>query len=115
MTISLEQTSLSLLNGPSLLIRLNGRLDSKTAPRLEEAFAGVPKFAELTLELSELDYISSAGLRVLLIMHKGARGLGARMKLRGVGEAVMEVLEAAGFTEYLDVKRFKAAPRRGAG
>lgn len=90
-------------NGAELLVMLEGRLDTNTAPELEavlkNALDGV---TALTLDFSQLSYISSAGLRVLLSTQKRMRKQG-EMKLVHVGETVMEVFEVTGFTDILTI------------
>ena len=84
-------------DGKDLSIALDGRLDTLTAPELDEflgkSFDGV---GSLTVDCERLSYISSAGLRVLLSAHKKMRG---EMKLINVNELVMEVLEMTGFAD----------------
>lgn len=83
---------------------LEGRLDTTTAPELENALKGALESAnELTLDFSKLDYISSAGLRVLLSAHKAMSGKGG-MKLIHVNEIVSEVLEITGFADILTIE-----------
>ena len=80
-----------------LIVAIDGRLDTITAPELEgfllENQEGV---TSLTFDCEKLVYISSAGLRVLLSAHKRMKGA---MKLTGVSELVMEVLEMTGFAD----------------
>jgi len=91
------------LNGTELTVALEGRLDTTTAPQLEselkESMDGV---TELTLDLQKLEYISSAGLRVLLSAQKTMNKQG-EMKVTGVGETVMEVFEVTGFSDILNI------------
>ena len=91
-------------NASSLEIALEGRLDTTTAPELEramkESLAGV---SELTLDFEKLEYISSAGLRVLLSAQKKMSRQGG-MKLVHVGEIIMEVFEVTGFTDILTIE-----------
>lgn len=86
----------------AMRIKLSGRLDSVTAPKLDEflneKLSGV---SSLVFDLSELEYISSAGLRVLLSAQKRMMN---SMKLTGVGAAVMEVLEMTGFADILVIE-----------
>ena len=93
----------SIDNG-SAVFALTGRLDTVTAPELEralqESLAGVN---ELTLDFEGLDYISSAGLRVLLSTQKLMSKQGA-MKLRNVGETIMEIFEVTGFSDILTIE-----------
>lgn len=84
-------------NNGDLMIALDGRLDTTTAPELErflnENYKGV---TSLTFNCEKLVYVSSAGLRVLLTAHKKVKGA---MKLTDVSELVMEVLEMTGFAD----------------
>ena len=90
-------------NGKALFA-LGGRLDTTTAPELEKALrdslAGV---SELTLDFAELEYISSAGLRVLLATKKALKNQG-RMKIRNANETVMEIFEVTGFSDILTIE-----------
>ena len=81
----------------AVTVSLEGRLDTVTAPELESALGGYYEGAEsLVFDCEKLVYVSSAGLRVLLGAHKRMKGA---MKLTGVGELVMEVLEMTGFAD----------------
>ena len=84
-------------NNGEMTVAIDGRLDTVTAPELEsflgEHYMGVDS---LIFDCKELDYISSAGLRVLLTAHKKMKGA---MKLTGVNELVMEVFEMTGFAD----------------
>ena len=92
------------LNGTELKIALEGRLDTMTAPELEAELSQDLKNAEsLTMDFSKLDYISSAGLRVLLSAHKIMSGKGG-MKLTHVNEIVSEVFEVTGFADILTIE-----------
>ena len=86
-------------NNGDLVVALDGRLDTITAPELD-SFLGThyEGATSLTFDLEKLAYISSAGLRVLLTAHKRMRGA---MKLTNVSELVMEVLEMTGFADIL--------------
>ena len=91
-------------NDSSLTLAVEGRLDTITAPDLEavlkEELDGVE---ELTFDFSALDYISSAGLRVLLSAQKRMNAQGS-MKVTGVSEIIMEIFEVTGFTEILTIE-----------
>ena len=90
-------------NGSALFL-LEGRLDTNSAAGLEkELKENLTGLSELTLDLEKLDYISSAGLRLLLSARKIMDGQGP-MKLIHVGEAVMTILETAGFLNYLNIE-----------
>ena len=92
------------LNGTALEIALEGRLDTMTSPELEAELKKSTDSAEsLTLDLGKLDYISSAGLRVLLSAHKTMAGKGG-MKVKNVNEIVREVLEVTGFADILTIE-----------
>ncbi len=91
-------------NGTSLTISMEGRLDTTTAPELEQALKGGMDAANtLTLDFSKLDYISSAGLRVLLSAHKVMSKKGG-MKVTNVNEMVMEVFDVTGFADILTIE-----------
>lgn len=88
------------------LLSLSGRLDSMTAPEFEQAiprlFADAPSV--VLMDMSQLDYISSAGLRVVLIAAKTAAQAQARLSLFGLQQHVREVFEISGFLKVLDVR-----------
>lgn len=82
-----------------LTIALEGRMDISTAPKLkEEIDSGLDGVTELVFDLAKLSYISSAGLRVLLLAQKKMNRQGS-MKVIHVNEMVMEVLVTMGFTD----------------
>ena len=92
------------LSGAALTVALEGRLDTTTAPKLEEELRGsVGGITRLVFDVEKLEYISSAGLRVLLAMQKLMNRQGA-MLLRNVNEAVMEVFEVTGFSDILRIE-----------
>lgn len=92
------------LNGNKLEIALEGRLDTVTAPDLENELKTSLDGAEsLVLDFAKLDYISSAGLRVLLSAHKIMSKKGG-MKLKNVNEIVSEVLDVTGFADILTIE-----------
>ena len=83
---------------------MKGRLDTATAPQAEsELEADVAAAKELILDMKELRYVSSAGLRLLLKLHK-ARSKKDGMRLRGVNESIMEILDLTGFTDILHIE-----------
>ena len=91
-------------NGTNLVIALEGRLDTMTAPELEEELKNSLEGADsLTLDFSKLEYISSAGLRVLLSAHKTMANKGG-MKVTNVNEIVQEVFEVTGFADILTIE-----------
>ena len=92
------------MNGTNLEISLEGRLDTMTAPELEaELKQELNGVESLELDFSRLDYISSAGLRVLLSAHKIMSGKGG-MKVTHVNEIVQEVFDVTGFADILDIE-----------
>ena len=89
------------LSGAALTVALEGRLDTTTAPKLEEERRdGITR---LVFDVEKLEYISSAGLRVLLAMQKLMNQQGD-MVLQNVNEAVMEVFEVTGFSDILRIE-----------
>ena len=92
------------LNAPALTVALIGRLDTTTAPELEkELKASLDGITELTFDLAALEYISSAGLRVLLSAQKTMNRQGT-MKLTHVNETIMEIFEVTGFSDILTIE-----------
>ena len=86
------------------VIEVAGRLDTSTAPVLDKTIGeDVPESSALVLDLKGLEYISSAGLRVLLSAQKRMQKSGS-MKVRNVCEEVMEVLEMTGFADILVIE-----------
>ena len=87
-----------------LSIALEGRLDTVTSPELEKYLQeNLPGAEQLTLYFEKLDYISSAGLRVLLAAQKSMNRQGG-MKLCRVNESIMEILEVTGFVDILTIE-----------
>ena len=91
-------------NEQEVTIEVVGRLDTITAPALEKTInENIGSIESLILDLKGLEYISSAGLRVLLGAQKKMQKVGS-MKLTGVCEDVMEVLEMTGFADILTIE-----------
>ena len=89
--------------GSELTIALEGRLDTTTAPDLEkEVQESLDGVTSLVFDLTALEYISSAGLRVLLSAQKIMNKQG-EMKITGANEAIMEVFEVTGFIDILNI------------
>ena len=98
MTINKQQ------NGTALTLAVEGRLDTITSPELEAALKeSLEGIDALTFAFSALDYISSAGLRVLLSAQKQMNKQGS-MKVTGVSEIIMEIFEVTGFTDILTIE-----------
>lgn len=92
------------LKEKNLVIELEGRLDTTTAPQLEaELKNSLDGVTELVFDLGALEYISSAGLRVLLSAYKTMRGQGS-MKITNANELVKEVFEVTGFSDFLPIE-----------
>ena len=92
------------VEGTTLTISLEGRLDTTTAPELEAVIrSSLDNVTELILDLSNLDYLSSAGLRVLLLAQKQMNRKG-KMVVRHVCETVMEVFNMTGFSDILTIE-----------
>ena len=90
--------------GTELIITLTGRLDTNTAPELENAVQGsVSGITMLIFDFEKLDYISSAGLRVLLSAQKTMNTQGT-MKIVNVNETIMEIFEVTGFVDILTIQ-----------
>ena len=91
-------------NANETVIAITGRLDTITAPVLENTInENIGSIQSLVLDLSGLEYISSAGLRVILGAQKKLQRVGS-MKLTGVCENVMEILEMTGFADILTIE-----------
>ena len=87
-----------------LTLALKGRLDTSTAPELETCLKEALKdVRELTFDMSQLEYISSAGLRVLLAAQKTMKKQGS-LKLTGVSEVVQEIFDITGFSDILTIE-----------
>ena len=92
------------LNGDVLTVALEGRLDTTTAPELDEDLKeSAANVNELIMDLEKLEYISSAGLRVLLTYHKAMMRKGG-MKILHANEMIMEVFDITGFSEVLTIE-----------
>ena len=91
-------------NGTELTAAIEGRLDTLTAPELEERLEPeLDVTKKLVLDLSALEYISSAGLRVLLAAAKTMEEQG-EMTVRNVCRDVMDVFELTGFADFLNIE-----------
>ena len=87
-----------------LTVAPEGRIDTVTAPELEKKFGELlDGITELVLDMTKVEYVSSAGLRVILKVQKVMFNYG-KMKLIGVNESVMEVFEITGFSNILNIE-----------
>ena len=91
------------LENGTLTLTLEGRLDTATSPQLQDVLPlSFDEANEVILDFSGLAYVSSAGLRVLLMGQKAAQAKEASMKIRGVSDDIMEVFEMTGFSDILN-------------
>lgn len=98
MTITIKQ------DGDKVIFAFEGRLDTTTAPQLQEVL--IPEFntvKEVELDFANLAYVSSAGLRVLLMGEKTAKAKGASMSITNVSDGIMEVFDMTGFSSILKI------------
>ena len=92
------------VNGEVATLVVAGRLDTQTAPELEkELDTIIAGIKELTLDMAGLEYVSSAGLRVILKAQKIMNAQGS-MKLIGVNDSIMEVFDITGFLDILTIE-----------
>ncbi|MBR4720224.1 MAG: STAS domain-containing protein [Clostridia bacterium] len=90
--------------GSNLVIYLSGRLDTVSAPQLEEELkASIGDVTELILDISNLEYMSSAGLRILLSAQKTMNAKG-KMIVKNVNDTIMEIFEVTGFIDILTIE-----------
>ena len=91
--------------GTNLTVALSGRLDTTTAPELEkELKSSITGVTDLTLDFEGLEYISSAGLRVLLSAQKAMNASKGKMKIVGANEIVKEIFDVTGFSDILTIE-----------
>ena len=99
-----EMKIVKTVEGSHLYVALEGRLDTTTAPSLEtELKASLNGITQLELDFSALEYLSSAGLRVILAAQKIMNRQGS-MVVRHVNETIMEVFEITGFVDILTIE-----------
>ena len=92
------------INGAEVTLIVEGRVDTQTAPELELVLDEVlPGIKELTFDMSNLDYVSSAGLRVILKAQKAMSAQGS-MRLTNVNDNIMEVFDITGFIDILTIE-----------
>ena len=91
------------INGEAVTLIVSGRLDTQTAPELEKELDNILSgLKELTFDMTNLEYVSSAGLRVILKAQKAMNTQGS-MKLTGVNDSIMEVFDITGFLDILTI------------
>lgn len=92
------------MNDQVLSVHIEGRLDTTTAPELEESLKdSIDEAKELILDLENLEYMSSAGLRVLLSAQKQMSQQGS-MKVINVNDTIKEIFEVTGFDSILTIE-----------
>ena len=93
-------------NGKEVKMILDGRLDTTAAPEAEEVLRReLPGADALTIDMEKLEYISSAGLRVLMTARRELKKQGSdRLKLTRVNEIIMEIFEVTGFSDIFDIE-----------
>ena len=92
------------INNDAVTLIVSGRLDTQTAPELENELDSVLSgLKELTFDMTNLEYVSSAGLRVILKAQKAMNAQGS-MKLTGVNDSIMEVFDITGFLDILTIE-----------
>ena len=92
------------LNGTELTVAIAGRLDTTTAPQLEAEFKmSIEGIEKLVLDFAELEYLSSAGLRVLLSTQKAMNKQG-EMIIKNVNDTINEIFEVTGFVDILTIE-----------
>ena len=91
--------------GASLVVKVSGKLDAQSAPELENAMKGaLDGILDIAFDLEGLDYISSAGLRVLLAAYKLMGKREGTMRLVHVGDDVMDILQMSGFADLFTIE-----------
>ncbi len=91
--------------GDVRIVGLRGRLDASTTPPIEQRIAGLLDQGEkrLVFDLSELTYISSLGLRVLIVVAKSMQRTGGKLALAGLSDHIHEIFKIAGFTTVFSI------------
>ncbi|MGN0449420.1 MAG: STAS domain-containing protein [Ruminococcus sp.] len=95
------------ISNQNLIISLSGRLDTITSPQLEEEINrnSFDEIETVTLNMRSLEYISSAGLRVVLKLHKKMTAQGGQLKLINVNDMIMEIFTMTGMDSFLEIDK----------
>ena len=94
------------IDGTNATVALEGTLTVASAPSLEAAFADLPEeVTNITLDLADLDYVASAGLRVIVAQDKKAHQKGGSVCIANPTEDVMDVLDVTGLVDILEISR----------
>lgn len=103
--------------GNALVITFKGRLDSVTSPPTQDRLLALVERGEsrLVLDLAQLDYVSSAGLRVFMLVAKKLKSLNGRVVLCGLQEPIREIFDIAGFSSLFPVTNTREEALQQAG
>lgn len=95
------------ISNQNVIITLKGRLDTMTALQLDDEAKSIDfdEVETVTLNLKELEYISSSGLRVILALYKNLKSKGGNLKIVNVSNTIMELFSMTGMSDYLDIKQ----------
>lgn len=95
------------ISNQNVIITLKGRLDTMTAPQLDDEVKGIDfdEVETVTLNLKDLEYISSSGLRVILALYKNLKSKGGNLKIVNVSNTIMELFSMTGMSDYLDIEQ----------
>ena len=96
---------IQVIKNDNIVILLKGRLDTTTSPQLDQKIKEIEIDKDLVIiDFKELEYVSSAGLRVLLAIKKKIEGQGKKLEIHNVNEVINEVFNVTGFINFLNIK-----------
>ena len=95
------------ISNQNVIITLKGRLDTMTARQLDDEAKSIDfdEVETVTLNLKDLEYISSSGLRVILALYKNLKSKGGNLKIVNVSNTIMELFSMTGMSDYLDIEQ----------
>lgn len=93
------------INGSELTLEVSGRLDTNTAPQMEEELGSLEDVNCLILDFQDLRYVSSAGLRILLTCQKKMNAKKGSFLVKNVCDDIYEVFDVTGFSEIINIQR----------
>lgn len=95
------------ISNQNVIITLKGRLDTMAAPQLDDEAKSIDfdEVETVTLNLKDLEYISSSGLRVILALYKSLKSKGGNLKIVNVSNTIMELFSMTGMSDYLDIEQ----------
>ena len=93
------------ISNQNLIISISGRLDTISSPKLEEEINrnSFDEIETVTLNMRALEYISSTGIRVILMLHKNMTSVGGKLRLVNVNDMVMEIFTMTGMDSFLEI------------